>query len=159
MDYAVRDTVEYFETADVEVADEMALTPDLMSPVMERFRQSAATAPNKRMHGAVYKTLGAMFIGILTVWAITFRETPSVLFNLSICFVYLAMYLGGPILFARVTGQGVSDDLPLRKFLREPFDTNTGIITGKQAWIQVCIIPGALFICTIGMGIAATIAN
>ena len=158
MGYIVKERFNGAELLDLEVADEIALAPNLLTPVIDSYRERASTKLNKRLHGAVYKTLGWTFFGIMSVWTITFWNSPAVLFNLGICFIYLAMYLGGPILFARAKGEGISDDMPLRKFLREPFDTYTGIVTGRQAWVQICLIPVALLVCTIAMGIAVKLA-
>ena len=158
MGYIVKERFNGAEVLDREVADEIGLAPNLLTPVVDRFYERTNTKLNKRLHGAVYKTLGATFFGIMSVWTITFWNSPTVLFNLGICFIYLAMYLGGPIMFARARGEGISDDKPLRKFLRESFDTNTGVITGGQAWVQICLIPVALLICTIAMGIAVKLA-
>lgn len=158
MEYNVKDRTQEPKVIDLEVTDEVGLTPSLLTPVIDRFHERTTPKLNKRLHGAVYKTLGAMFFGIMSVWTITFWNSPTVLFNLGICFIYLAMYLGGPIMFARAKGEGISDEKPLRKFLREPFDTNTGVITGAQAWVQICLIPGALLLCTIAMGIAVKLA-
>lgn len=112
---------------------------------------------NTRLHGAVYKSLGAMFVGILVVWAVTFRHSTAVLYNLGVCAIYLTMYLGGPVIVARVRGDRISDGMPLGEFLRRPFATFTGPITGSQAWTQVCLIPGALLLCTVGMGVAVRV--
>ncbi len=159
MEYTNREIVDYEDMEWLDSPDEADFTPVLLPTLDFELRSQATITPNKRMHGAVYKTLGAMFFGILMIWAITFRNSPSVIFNLAICFIYLAMYLGGPVIFARAAGKGINGDIPLRKFLREPFDTYTGIMTGKEAWVQACLIPGALFICTVGMGVAVAIAN
>ena len=158
MGYIVKERFNGAEALDMEVADEIGLTPNLLTPAIDRFREKRTKTLNKRLHGAVYKTLGATFFGIMSVWTITFWNSPAVLFNLGICFIYLAMYLGGPIMFARARGEGISDDKPLHKFLKEPFDTYTGIVTGGQAWVQICLIPVALLVCTIAMGVAVKLA-
>ncbi len=108
---------------------------------------------NTRLHGAVWKSLGFFFFGILGAFALAFRNSPQTLFMLAICGVYLSFYLGGPLLFMGVTNQKLDIKMPLAEFLKRPFATYTGKITGLEAWMQICIIPGALFITAAGMSL------
>jgi len=115
--------------------------------------QNETPRPNTRIHSAVWKSLGFFFFGILAVFALAFRSSPQTLFMLAICVIYLAMYLSGPLLVMRTAGETLDDGTPLAEFLDRPFSTFTGLVTGRQAWFQICIIPGALFLTAIGMGL------
>ena len=115
--------------------------------------------PNTRVHSAVWKSLGFFFFGILGAFAITFRSSPQALFMLAICGIYLTMYLAGPLLVMKTAGETLDDGTPLAEFLERPFSTYTGIITGREAWFQICIIPGALFLTAVGMGIVISIVT
>jgi len=79
------------------------------------------------------------------VFALTFKSSPQTLFMLAICAIYLTMYLAGPLIVMRTAGETLDDGTPLAEFLERPFSTYTGIITGRDTWFQICIIPGALF--------------
>lgn len=90
---------------------------------------------------------------------LTFLGSPITLFNLTICLVYLVMYLGGPLIIMRLHDETLQDGMPLRRFVKEKFSINTGHITGAQAWFQICLIPAALFITAAGMGLIITFTS
>jgi len=69
------------------------------------------------------------------------------------------MYLAGPLIVMRTAGETLDDGTPIAEFLERPFSTYTGIITGRDAWFQICIIPSALFLTAVGIGILISIAS
>ena len=114
---------------------------------------------NTRIHAWVWRSLGFCFFGILGVFIFAFRASPPTLFMLAVCVIYLLMYLGGPLIALKTSGEQLDDGTSLREFLARPFDSYTGIITGAQAWLQICMVPVALFITSIGMAIVISFAQ
>lgn len=74
------------------------------------------------------------------------------MFMLAICFVYLLMYLDTPWAMLRSAGQNIGDGKNWTEFLGEEFECFTDNITGREAWLQVCLIPLVLLFGIAGMG-------
>lgn len=132
--------------AELAAVREKPQTPRL-APVNEN---AAATTS---MHGGVFKVFAALNAAILGVFWWTFRSDAEALFMVAISGVYLAAYLGTPFIMSRVGRVDTPQHKPFHQFLEEPFETWTGVITGREAMLQVLLIPGAIFITVIGISI------
>ena len=66
--------------------------------------------------------------------------------------VYLAAYLGSPFVMSRVGRIDPPLESSFQQFLKAPFTTWTGVITGREALLQVVLVPGAILFAVIGMG-------
>ena len=114
---------------------------------------SPAPAPNQTLHSAVFKTLGAINAAILGVFWWTFRGDGEALFMVAVSAIYLAAYMGTPYVMNRAAKIDGQQSGSFYNFLREPFETWTGVITGREALLQVILIPSAILIAVIGMSI------
>lgn len=108
---------------------------------------------NTTMHGSVFKIFAALNAAILGVFWWTFLGDAEALFMVAISGVYLAAYLGTPFVMSRVGRIDTPQQKQFHQFLEEPFETWTGVITGREAMLQVLLIPGAVFITVIGISI------
>lgn len=105
-------------------------------------------------HGAFYAFAG-LYGAMLLLFLLTFIDSGQTVFALGICTVYGLLFFGTPLVLYRVSGQ-----TPGRRgwadFLDEKMETNTGMISGRAALVQICIVPAALlpFIAFMGVVIA-----
>lgn len=108
-------------------------------------------AANTALHGRVVKMLAIINVYILAAFAVTLGGDGEALFMIAISAAYLLAYMGTPYLMGRVGGKHLDYAVPFDKFLRTPFETWTGTITGRQAMIQVLLVPAAIAIAVTGM--------
>jgi len=134
------------EETPIEIAEQV----ELIQPANDHRRKPQV---NTRLHGMVWRSLAMLFYGILGVYLWTFWGHGETMFMIGICFFYLTMYLAGPYILMKVQNEKLDDDTLLDEFLEKPFATATGNISGAEAWFQICLIPGALFLLALGMGI------
>lgn len=121
------------------------------SPHLTVIDGSQSSKPNQSLHSAVFKTLGAVNAAILGVFWWTFRGDGEALFMIAVSAIYLAAYLGTPYIMNRAAKIDGQQTKSYYHFLREPFETWTGVITGREALLQVILIPSAILIAVIGM--------
>lgn len=111
------------------------------------------TPTNKSLHSGVFKLFAVINTAILGVFWVTFSADTEALFMVAISGVYLAAYLGTPYILSRVGRIDPPQKGSFHRFLEAPFETWTGIITGREALLQVLLIPGAILIAVMGMGL------
>jgi len=103
---------------------------------------------------ALYVGTLASYLAFLAVMAIGFQSRDMVL-PMVIFVVFIAMLFGTPAMWAVIAPEGRTQALGWREFMRNGVDTWTGRISGREAAVQVLILP-VLILC---WGIAmATIA-
>jgi hypothetical protein len=135
-------TYEVLELADLKV--ELA-QPD------QPFR-SAAAAPD--VPAAVGGMLVAVYVTLLATFAVTMAHSREALFAIAICAVFLTMYLLVPRIFLSVEpNQGKRPSLDM--FLNKGLETYTGHCSGKEALVQMLIVPVLLTLCAFVMGLIA----
>ena len=83
----------------------------------------------------------ASFIGLF--WG---QAEPVFMFTIATGFLFV--YAGVPVLMLRFEIKGGP---VLGAFLRQKLPTWSGMLTGRDAWIQVCLIPSMLALCTIAL--------
>ena len=108
---------------------------------------------NTSLHQGVFKVFAAINVAILGVFWLTFLGDPESLFMVAISGVYLAAYMATPVAMSRVGRIDSPQEKHFHQFLREPFETWTGITTGREALLQVMLIPTAILIAVAGMGL------
>lgn len=123
-----------------------------ISPPAVPLQPAARAYPNTRLHGQVVKMLAGINAFIIGAFWVIFQGDAEALFMVAIGGVYLIAYLGTPWAMARVGGLKLDEQKSFGEFLREPFETWTGVITGRQAAIQVLLVPSAIALAVVGMG-------
>jgi len=108
---------------------------------------------NTSLHGGVFKTFAGINVAILGVFWMTFQNDAEALFMVAISGVYLAAYLATPYLMSRIGRIDAPQKKPFHDFLNEPFETWTGVLKGREALLQVLLIPIAILIAVAGMGL------
>ena len=111
---------------------------------------------NTSLHGGVFKLFAAVNVAILGVFWMIFQGDKEALFMVAISGVYLASYFLTPFVMSRVARIDTPDGKSFSAFLNEPFETWTGAITGREALIQVMLIPTAILFAVIGMALVIT---
>lgn len=94
----------------------------------------------------------AAYAAILVAFAWAFFGSADVEFNIGVCAVYLAMYLGVPWVFLK------SDISPVKRpdladFLEQGLSTWTGHVSGRAAIAQMLTIPVAVAFAALGIGV------
>ncbi len=114
--------------------------------------RSAAAAPD--IPTAVGRSFVAAYIMLLTVFAVAFAHSREAIFALAICAVFLTTYLSIPRIFLGVEPkQGKRPDFDT--FLDKGLETYTGHCSGKEALVQMLIVPVLLTLCAVAMGMIA----
>lgn len=122
------------------------------SPIVEAPRLGETAAED------LPKAVGWMIVGsygaILAAFAWAFLGAGDVLFNLGVCAVYLAMYLGVPWVFLKAEPHRPGFRRPdLADFMERGLSTWTGHVTGGAALAQILTIPVALTFAALGIGV------
>ncbi len=108
---------------------------------------------NTTLHNGAFRALAVVNVAILAVFALTFLGDAEALFMVAISGVYLAAYMATPYIMSRVGRFDTPQAKPFHQFLNEPFETWTGVITGREALLQVLLIPTAILIAVTGMAL------
>jgi hypothetical protein len=137
------DTYEAIDLADFQIG--------LAQPEAAPFR-SAAAVPD--MPAAIGKMLVAAYVLLLAAFAITIAHSRGTMFDIVICAVLLTLYVSVPrILLGVEPNQGHRPSFGA--FLTKGMDTATGHCSGKDALVQVLIVPVLLTCCALAIGIVA----
>ncbi len=141
---------QFTKTRTYEVVELTDFQVELAQPD-QPFR-SAAAAPD--VPAAVGKMLVAAYVALLATFAVTMAHSREVLLALAICAVFLTMYLSVPRIFLGVEPkQGKRPSLDM--FLNKGLETYTGHCSGKEALVQMLIVPVLLTLCAFVMGLVA----
>jgi hypothetical protein len=120
----------------------------------EPFR-SAAAAPD--VPAVVGKMLVAVYVTLLATFAVTMARSREAIFAIAICAVFLTMYLGVPRILLGVEPKQTRRP-SLDMFLYKGLETYTGYCSGKEALVQMLIVPILLTLCALAMGFVALMA-
>ena len=135
---------------DVSKAPEAALAPRPRGPATVK----AFPAPHTHalMHRGVYKIALLCWAGFMAVFWVTFWMSSNALFMVVIGTFYALMFFGVPIKMSQMapTRPRVGS---LGAFLRGQFATLDGPISGMDALLQVVLVPVALTLGGIAIGI------
>lgn len=100
--------------------------------------------------------IAASYVGLVATFAVAMTGSAQSVFAIVICGVFLAAFFAVPRIFLgveRSTGRRPSLD----RFMREGMATMTGHSSGRDALIQMLIVPVLLTLGVVVMGIAAAI--
>jgi hypothetical protein len=136
--------------ADIAPMDEISVLLDVPSERSENVPKDTAT-----MHPGVFKSLIGLFAGIMAIFALTFAGKGYASMMVAISIFYLGIYIATPLIMLRPLNSKTRKNTSWVKFMNGSIETNTGLITGRQALIQVCLIPVGLLVAV--MGICMTI--
>lgn len=115
-----------------------------------RFGEHAA----RDVPAAVGWMIVAAYASILVAFGWAFFGAADVMFNIGVCAVYLAVYLGVPWIFLKGepnTGKVRRPDFA--DFLEQGLSTWTGHVSGGAALAQMLTIPVAVAFAALGIGI------
>lgn len=106
-----------------------------------------------QMHPAVYKLAVLSWAMFMAVFWITFFVSSNALFMVVVGTFYAFMFFGVPFVFTRIAPKADLHGLSLGEFLRGRFDTNSGPIAAGEALLQVILVPLALSIGGVAIGL------
>jgi len=88
----------------------------------------------------------------LAVFWVTFAMSANALFQVAIGTVYAIVFFGVPFLMSRIAGVPGTATYSLGDFLDGRLDTFNGPIGGRDAVLQVIMVPSALTVGGIAIG-------
>lgn len=144
--------------ADAAVARSDVVTSVLEFPAVERSvgrapAAAASRAVHKDMHPGVYMTAVLSWAAFMAVFWLTFWTSGNALFMVAISTAYALMFFGVPYVMSRLTRNANPSEDGLMHFLRGKVDTLYGPVNSVEALIQVILVPAALSLGGIAMGI------
>lgn len=113
--------------------------------------------PFADLHKGTYIASGLAWLAFIAVFWAGFATDLHSAFMIAISTVYMVMYFATPGLMIRMAGRLTahrSADGPFDAFLAGEVDTHTGPIGGRDALIQIILVPAALTLCTGGIAYA-----
>jgi len=122
-----------------------------VSQVAKTPAPESAPTSNTRVHAGVAWSFLGIHLFMFAVLLATFASDRETIFMIAICAFYFAMYLGTPYVMMRVKGDRLQDRSSWAAFLDRPFQTWTGLISGREAWLQICLVPLAVPISLTGI--------
>ncbi|WDI31265.1 hypothetical protein PUV54_15040 [Hyphococcus flavus] len=141
------------ETAVFEAELERTVKAD-KKPELTLVETGVEPKTNASLHAGVFRVFALINAAILAVFWLTFRNDREALFMVAISAVYLGVYLGTPYMLSRVGGRiDPVQKKPFAQFLAQPFETWTGVISGREALLQITLVPAAILIAVTGMGV------
>jgi len=102
------------------------------------------------MDPRIYKIALGCWIAFLAVFWATFWISTNALFMVVVGTFYAAVFFGVPYAMSRQVKTRPETAKSLFTFLREPFATIDGVMSGAEALLQVVLVP----LCLTGGGIA-----
>jgi hypothetical protein len=104
--------------------------------------------------GLFAATVG-LYFAFLAVMAAAFAD-PGLIVPMGIFYIYIIMAFGVPSLWVRMKPDHAAPPLSWNRFMREGIATHTGQLAGKEATVQVLILP--ILILGWGLAMAAIVA-
>jgi hypothetical protein len=105
------------------------------------------------MHPAVYKLAVLCWTMFMAVFWITFFVSSNALFMVVVGTFYALMFFGIPFIFTRIAPKVEMHGLSLQEFLRGRFEISGGPIAASEALLQVVLVPLALSIGGVAIGL------
>lgn len=90
-----------------------------------------------------------LYFAFLGLMAVAFAD-PGLILPMSIFYIYIIMAFGVPALWVRMKPDHADRPLSWRSFMREGVDTHTGRLAGRDATVQVLLLPTLI----LGWGVA-----
>jgi len=90
----------------------------------------------------VYQSVLLGFVAMLAVAWLTFGSAAATDLDLAVVTILSAIFLLLPIILHRVAAAHAEQPQPdLKRFLASGFETATGVVSARQAWLQIALIP------------------
>ena len=99
------------------------------------------------------------YAALLAGFYVAFGGDAEVELVLGVCAVYLAIYLGVPVVLLRMEGAGGRARPDMADFARDGFLTYTGWLSARAAMTQMLIVPVALTVGALGLGLIYRLAG
>ncbi len=114
-------------------------------PTPNPFDARTEAAPGDELPSAVYRSVVfALAWMMLAAW-LAFGKSAGTDLDLAIASVLCVVFLSIPFIMHRTASKRSQQRSQNEKrFIQSSFDTATGTISGKEAWLQVVLIPIAL---------------
>jgi hypothetical protein len=131
----------------VRVADHPVLAPAKPAVSLRLVAAPAVAAASvaaAQMHPHVYHIVLGVWATFLGIFWVTFWSSSYALFMVTISTFYAAMFFGVPYVMLRQTPESMKAQSPFQTFLKQPFATIDGSITGFEALLQVIMVPACL---------------
>ena len=100
------------------------------------------------IHPLVFISFMICLVVMMASFILLFWGQSESVFMLAIATGFLFVYVGVPVLMLRFEIKGGP---VFGAFLRQQLPTWSGMLTGRDAWIQVCLVPSMLALCTIAL--------
>ena len=108
------------------------------------------------IHPLVFVCFLACLAVLMTAFVALFWGRAEPVFMVAISTGFLFVYGGLPVLMLRFEMRGGP---VLGAFLRQKLPTWSGLLTGRDAWVQVCLIPSMLALAAIALCLVIVITR
>jgi hypothetical protein len=103
---------------------------------------------------AVYQSVLLGFAVMLAVAWLTFGSVTATDLDLLVVTVLSGIFLLLPIVLHRVAAAHAEQPQPdLKRFFAKGFETATGVVSGREAWLQIALIPVGLAAAAVLIGL------
>lgn len=113
---------------------------------------------SRQVHPALLLAGAGAYAWILGVLAVVLGTSPEALFVIGISAIFLLVYLTVPGFMALV-GHAESQRTSLRAFLDRPMELWTGEVPGREAALQVVLLPVALAVGMTAIGVVILVTR
>ena len=100
------------------------------------------------IHPLVFVSFMVCLVVMMASFFVLFWGRAEPVFMVAIATGFLFVYAGAPVLMLRFEMRGGP---VFGAFLRQPLPTWSGMLTGRDARIQICLIPSMLALCTVAL--------
>jgi hypothetical protein len=107
--------------------------------------------------GLFAATVG-LYFAFLAVMAVAFAD-PRLIVPMGIFYIYIIMAFGVPALWVRMKPDHADRPLSWSRFMRDGIATHTGRLAGKDAAVQVLILPTLIFGWGVAMAVIAALVS
>jgi hypothetical protein len=102
----------------------------------------------------------ASYVAILGALFLVFSGSADTVFMIGVCGVYLSVYLSVPAILLRIEGRARPQEHPdFADFLEHGLITWTGHVSGRDALLQILLIPAAVTVAILGIGFAIRLSS
>lgn len=116
------------------------------TPAPVRLKPVISAPLETAMHPHIYRIALGVWLVFLSIFWMTFWISANALFMVVIGTFYAAMFFGVPYILARQVPGRTKAKGSLLAFLEKPFVTNSGVIQGYEALLQVILVPLCLIL-------------
>ncbi len=136
---------------DIDVLKRKTSVSDVRPPGSAQSDQRPFAPPGDEFPPAVYRSVVIAFGWMMLSAWLAFGGTMGTDLDLAVATVLCAIFLALPIFMHRSASGGLDrSSQSVGRFLVSRVDTWTGLIPGREAWLQVILIPA-------GLALAATL--